>query len=58
MLVRKLEGKGPDAYREGKVSWVDGDGLQVHPDYLCLAVMELLEENGCGYLFSIARSRV
>ena len=50
VFVNKLRSFGPCACREGKVSWVDGDGLQVHPDYLRLAVMELLEENGCKYL--------
>jgi hypothetical protein len=50
LFVNKLRSLGPDASREGKVSWVDGDGLQVHPDYLRLAVMELLEETGCCYL--------
>jgi hypothetical protein len=50
LFVNKLRSLGSDASREGKVSWVDGDGLQVHPDYLRLAVMELLEETGCYYL--------
>jgi hypothetical protein len=51
MFVSKLRSLGPDACREGKKTWVDGDGLHVHPDYLRLAVMELLEESGCAYLF-------
>ncbi len=46
----KVLSLGPDASRPGKLSWVDGDGLHVHPDYLRLAVMELLEEAGCAYL--------
>ena len=50
MFVSKLRSLGPDACREGKVTSVDGDGLHVHPDYLRLAVMELLEETGCSYL--------
>ena len=50
IFVKKLRSFGPLACREGKVSWVDGDGLHVHPDYLRLAVMELLEEAGCKYL--------
>lgn len=49
VFVNKLKSMGPDACREGKVSWVDGDGLQVHPDYLRLAVLELLEDTGCFY---------
>jgi hypothetical protein len=50
LFVNKLRSIDPDACRDGKVSWVDGDGLHVHPDYLRLAVMELLEEAGCTYL--------
>jgi hypothetical protein len=50
IFVNKLRSMGPDASREGKTSWVDGDGLHVHPDYLRLAVMELLEEYRCSYL--------
>jgi hypothetical protein len=50
IFVAKLKSMGPDAAREGKTSWVDGDGLHVHPDYLRLAVMELLEEYHCYYL--------
>ena len=50
MFVDKLRSFGPDAFREGSKSIVDGDGLNIHPDYLRLAVMELLEETGCAYL--------
>jgi hypothetical protein len=50
LFVNKLRSLGPGAFREGKVSWVDGDGLHVHPDYLRLGVMELLEEARCSYL--------
>jgi hypothetical protein len=50
MFVNKLQSMGPGAARAGKTSWVDGDGLHVHPDYLRLAVMELLEEQHCYYL--------
>ncbi|MGI5884551.1 MAG: FAD-dependent oxidoreductase [Candidatus Spyradocola sp.] len=48
-LVRRLESFGPDACREGKTTWTDGDGLHVHPDYLKEAMLELLEESGCHY---------
>ena len=48
-LVRRLESFGPDACREGKVTWTDGDGLHVHPDYLKEAMFSLLEEAGCAY---------
>jgi hypothetical protein len=50
LFVSKLRSFGSDACREGKVTWVDGDGLHIHPDYLRLAVMELLEEANCSYL--------
>ena len=49
MFVNKIMSMGPDACRPGKTSWVDGDGLHVHPDYLRLAVLELLEETNCSY---------
>ena len=48
-FVEKIQALGPDASRPGKQSWVDGDGLHIHPDYLRLAVFELLEENNCKY---------
>jgi hypothetical protein len=50
IFVDKLQSMGPDAVREGKITWVDGDGLHVHPDYLRLAVLELLEAHHCSYL--------
>lgn len=49
-FVQKLKDLGPDAARKGKNSWVDGDGLHVHPDYLRAAVFELMEDTGCKYL--------
>jgi hypothetical protein len=49
MLVNKLESYGGLACREGKVTWTDGDGLHVHPDYLKEAIFQLLEENGADY---------
>ncbi|MDR2931700.1 MAG: FAD-dependent oxidoreductase [Oscillospiraceae bacterium] len=49
MLIDKLKEYGDDACRPGKVSWVDGDGMHIHPDYLRLAVFNLLEEVGCHY---------
>lgn len=48
-FVEKIRSLGPDASRQGKTSWVDGDGLHIHPDYLRLAVYELFEESGCAY---------
>lgn len=49
LFVNKLKEFGPDACQEGKVTWTDGDGLHIHPDYLRCAIFELLEENGCQY---------
>ncbi|HEY3341981.1 MAG TPA: FAD-dependent oxidoreductase [Anaerolineae bacterium] len=49
LFVQKIKSYGPLAWREGKLSFVDGDGLHIHPDYLRLACMELLEEQGCHY---------
>ena len=49
MLVDKIQSFGNDAFVEGKVTWVDGDGLHIHPDYLRLGVFELLEQYGCKY---------
>ena len=49
MLVDKLESFQGLACREGKVTWTDGDGLHVHPDYLKEAIFQLLEETGTGY---------
>lgn len=49
LFVNKLKSMGPDVYLEGKISWVDGDGLHIHPDYLRLAVLELMEDTGCYY---------
>ncbi len=49
MLVNKLESFQGLACREGKVTWTDGDGLHVHPDYLKEAIFQLLEEYGADY---------
>jgi len=49
LIIKKLEQYGADAYLEGKTSWVDGDGLHIHPEYLRGAIFELLEESGCHY---------
>ena len=49
LFVQKIKSHGPLAWREGKQSFVDGDGLHIHPDYLRLACMELLEEHHCHY---------
>jgi hypothetical protein len=49
MLVRRLTAHGADAWTPGRVNWINGDGLDVHPEYLRLAAYEALEEVGCHY---------
>ncbi len=49
MLVRKLTSYGADAWTPCRVNWINGDGLDVHPEYLRLAAYEALEEAGCHY---------
>ena len=49
LFVGKLRRLGPLASLPGKENDIDGDGLDVHPDYLKLAAFELLEEAGCHY---------
>ena len=48
-FVAKIRALGADASVEGKSDMINGDGLDVHPDYLQLAAFELLEESGCHY---------
>ena len=49
MFVAKIRALGTDAAVEGKSDMINGDNLDVHPDYLSLAAFELLEETGCHY---------
>jgi glycine/D-amino acid oxidase-like deaminating enzyme len=49
LFVGKLEQLGERAAVEGKSDHINGDGLDVHPDYLRLAAFELLEACGCHY---------
>ncbi len=49
LLVEKLRSYGADAFVEGRSDSINGDGVDVHPDYLRLATFELLEEQGCHY---------
>ena len=49
IFVEKIKAFGEDAYTEGKKTWVDGDGLHIHPEYLKIAIFELLEEAGIHY---------
>jgi hypothetical protein len=49
LFVDKLRALGAAAAVEGKSDMINGDGLDVHPDYLRLAAFELLEGVGCHY---------
>ena len=49
-LLREIEKYGDRASLPGKVTWTDGDGLHIHPDYLKKAVFDLLDHTGCDYL--------
>ena len=48
-FVDKVRALGAEAAVEGKSDMINGDGLDVHPDYLRLAAFELLESTGCHY---------
>jgi len=49
LFVDKVRALGDEAAVEGKSDMINGDGLDVHPDYLRLAAFELLEQAGCHY---------
>ena len=49
MLVAKLTAYGADAWTPGRDNWINGDGIDVHPEYLRMAAFETLEEAGCHY---------
>jgi hypothetical protein len=49
LFVDRLRALGAQAAVDGKSDMINGDGLDVHPDYLRLAAFELLEEVGCHY---------
>ncbi len=49
-MVARLTSYGSVACRPGKRNMIDGDNLDIHPEYLKLAAFELLEEAGCMYL--------
>lgn len=49
LLVEKIRAYGDIAYVQGRTDSINGDGLDIHPDYLQLALFELLEEQGCHY---------
>ena len=53
LFVAKLQAMGDLAQVPGKQDNINGDGLDIHPEYLQAALFELLEETGCHYrLFS------
>lgn len=49
LFVEKIRSFKTDASVPAKQNFIDGDGLDIHPDYLRLAAFELLEEAGCHY---------
>ena len=49
LFANKILALGADASIPGRTNMIDGDGLNIHPDYLRLACFELLEEQGCAY---------
>lgn len=49
LFVSKVRSLGPEASIPGKTNDIDGDGLHIQPEFLRLAVFELLEEAGCHY---------
>lgn len=48
-FVAAVKKFGPDASIPGKEDFICGDGLDVHPDYMKLAILEVLEEAGVHY---------
>ena len=48
-FVARIRALGPDASTEGRSDMINGDGLDIHPEYLRLAAFELLEEVGCHH---------
>lgn len=49
IFVDQLRYMGSLASVPGKTNDIDGDGLDIHPDYLKLAAFELLEKTECHY---------
>jgi hypothetical protein len=49
LLVEKIKSYGVPAYTPGRQDMINGDGLNIHPEYLRLASLELLEEQHCHY---------
>lgn len=49
LVVEKIKAYGSDAYTEGRSDMINGDGLNIHPEYLRLVCFELLEALRCHY---------
>jgi hypothetical protein len=49
LFVRTIRRYGAEASVPGKRDAINADGLDINPDYLRLAVFEMLEEAGCHY---------
>ncbi len=49
LFVDKIHSLGELASLPGRHDSINGDGLNIHPEYLRLACFELLEESGCHY---------
>lgn len=49
LFVEKIRSLGPQASLPGRQDSINGDGLNIHPEYLRLACFELLEEHSCHY---------
>lgn len=49
LFVDRVRSLGLLAAVPGKQDHINGDGLDIHPEYLRLAALELLEELGCHY---------
>jgi len=48
-FVDKIKSYGAQASVPGREDFINGDGLNIHPEYLRLACFEVLEEAGCYY---------
>lgn len=49
LFVEKVRAYGQDGALPGRTNMIDGDGLNIHPDYLRMVCFEALEEVGCHY---------
>ncbi len=49
LFVDRIRAYGAEASLPGRTNMIDGDGLNIHPDYLQLVTFELLEAQQCHY---------